>query len=408
VLPGERTFPVVTPADVSDAVSSWGRYKGKASFETFRSNLTALCKRKGAEFTAALPKKWREEKAATKQTEMSLRDIENEIYGALSEEMARPNTRDWYICETYLDHAIVKLDEDEHFSVPFTLGENGEIELAPRLEWIAVHKEWVPNEPAESAAMAMKVGARHSAKDAEYVQGIHDHAVALGASCKANPAAEKDEEKGKSAPSHAVKSLGGDKVGAYAVIYGTEDTPDLSDMKDFFTKATDFWLDKIGPTRPMIYHHAQEPATAAAPVVGAWTKAMQDDVGVWLEGELDKAHKYREAIKEMIAKGVLALSSDSAPHLVTRKKAAKGTHEVTRWPLLAASLTPTPAEPRLLPVDTIKAAYKAIGIAYPDSADAATAPASEPVKVPGQSGKSAEVQSERESILLDLLALSEA
>jgi hypothetical protein len=60
VLPdeGDGKFPVVTPADVSDAVSSWGRYKGSTTFEEFKSKLIALCKRKGPSFTAELPDSW--------------------------------------------------------------------------------------------------------------------------------------------------------------------------------------------------------------------------------------------------------------------------------------------------------------------------------------------------------------
>lgn len=57
-LSDERKFPVVIPKDVADAVSSWGRYKGKTSFETFKKNLTALAKRKGPEFVAKLPASW--------------------------------------------------------------------------------------------------------------------------------------------------------------------------------------------------------------------------------------------------------------------------------------------------------------------------------------------------------------
>lgn len=62
VFPDTRTFPVKTPGDVSDAVSSWGRYKGPHSFEDFKRKLIALCKRKGPSFVAALPKEWKEEK----------------------------------------------------------------------------------------------------------------------------------------------------------------------------------------------------------------------------------------------------------------------------------------------------------------------------------------------------------
>lgn len=62
VLQDERKFPIVTPKDVADAVSSWGRYKGPASFESFKRKLTALAKRKGDEFVARLPADWKDEK----------------------------------------------------------------------------------------------------------------------------------------------------------------------------------------------------------------------------------------------------------------------------------------------------------------------------------------------------------
>jgi 2'-5' RNA ligase len=62
VFPDSRTFPVVTPGDVSDAASSWGRYRGEHSFEEFKKRLTALAKRKGEEFVKQLPEKWKEEK----------------------------------------------------------------------------------------------------------------------------------------------------------------------------------------------------------------------------------------------------------------------------------------------------------------------------------------------------------
>jgi hypothetical protein len=58
VFGDERVFPVVEPGDVSDAVSSWGRYKGSHSFDEFKSRLVALCKRRGPEFVEELPVSW--------------------------------------------------------------------------------------------------------------------------------------------------------------------------------------------------------------------------------------------------------------------------------------------------------------------------------------------------------------
>lgn len=160
-----------------------------------------------------------------------------------------------------------------------------------------------------------------------------------------------------------VKMLADGRVAGYAVRFGDEAHPDISPMRDYFTKSTDFWLGQWDK-RPMLYHHAQDPQTADAPVVGAWVKATVDDVGVWLEGQLDQAHRYYGAITELINRGALKLSSDSAPHLVRRVRHG-GAHEVTRWPLLAASLTPTPAEPRLMPVSALKAAFTQAGLLPP-------------------------------------------
>ena len=50
-------FPVVTAGDVSDAVSSWGRYKGPHTFDEFKARLTALAKRLG--FASSLPDAWK-------------------------------------------------------------------------------------------------------------------------------------------------------------------------------------------------------------------------------------------------------------------------------------------------------------------------------------------------------------
>lgn len=191
---------------------------------------------------------------------------------------------------------------------------------------------------------------------------------------------------------HAVKFIdGADRIGGYAVRYGDDRHTDLSETSDYFTADTDYWLDKWD-RRPMLYQHgyidgdiarAQKALQLSAsqeetdtftqlvsdltelklnPVVGVWDSAKADALGIWLEGELDKSRKYRGYIKRMIEQEALAQSSDSAPHLVMRQPQANGSHKVIRWPIVASSLTPTPAEPRLLPVEAIKSAYQILGI----------------------------------------------
>jgi hypothetical protein len=55
LFPETRSFPIVTPSDVPDAISNFGRMKGKMNYPTFLRKLYNMIKRKGPEFVAALP-----------------------------------------------------------------------------------------------------------------------------------------------------------------------------------------------------------------------------------------------------------------------------------------------------------------------------------------------------------------
>lgn len=56
LFPETRSFPIVSPADVPDAISNFGRMKGTMSYDDFLKKLYNMAKRKGPEFVAALPK----------------------------------------------------------------------------------------------------------------------------------------------------------------------------------------------------------------------------------------------------------------------------------------------------------------------------------------------------------------
>ncbi|MCY3778915.1 MAG: phage major capsid protein, partial [Chloroflexi bacterium] len=56
--------------------------------------------------------------------------------------------------------------------------------------------------------------------------------------------------------------------------------------------------------------------------------------------------------------GILSWSSGSLPHL--GEVGADG--QIKRWPIVEGSLTPTPAEPRLTDVRSLKSAYKSLGL----------------------------------------------
>lgn len=56
LFPETRSFPIVSPQDIADAISNFGRMKGKMSYDAFVKKLYNMAKRKGPEFVAALPK----------------------------------------------------------------------------------------------------------------------------------------------------------------------------------------------------------------------------------------------------------------------------------------------------------------------------------------------------------------
>lgn len=77
VFSDERAFPIVTPGDVPDAVSSWGRYEGGHSFKAFKRQLTALATRRGEAFVAKLPKEWTKKRAVDAELVKGDKDCTN-------------------------------------------------------------------------------------------------------------------------------------------------------------------------------------------------------------------------------------------------------------------------------------------------------------------------------------------
>lgn len=55
LFPSTRSFPIVSPTDIPDAISNFGRMGGKMSYNAFIKKLYDMAKRKGPEFVAAIP-----------------------------------------------------------------------------------------------------------------------------------------------------------------------------------------------------------------------------------------------------------------------------------------------------------------------------------------------------------------
>lgn len=60
LFPKERSFPIVSPQDIRDAISNFGRYSGSMTYEAFIQKLYKFAQKKGAEFVKAFPKKTKE------------------------------------------------------------------------------------------------------------------------------------------------------------------------------------------------------------------------------------------------------------------------------------------------------------------------------------------------------------
>jgi hypothetical protein len=56
LFPEDRSFPIVVPKDIKDAVRNFGRSKKNISYDTFIKKLYNKAKNKGPEFVAAIPK----------------------------------------------------------------------------------------------------------------------------------------------------------------------------------------------------------------------------------------------------------------------------------------------------------------------------------------------------------------
>ena len=144
------------------------------------------------------------------------------------------------------------------------------------------------------------------------------------------------------------------RIGGYLITWGEARQPDL--QGEYFTPETDVGLDWY-EQRPVLYHHGLDGALKAA-VIGTIDTLRPDETGLWAEAQLDLRKRYVRAVQRLVDQGVLSWSSGSLPHLVEVSAAGK----IVRWPIVEGSLTPTPAQPRHSDVQTLKSAYKSLGL----------------------------------------------
>ena len=262
-----------------------------------------------------------------------------DAFCAASEPMNRPEPASpAWVEEVYPDYLIAHGDDGGFWRVPYTRTDEV-VTIAPRDEWQRVEQEYVP-------------------------KAVNDLT--------------------------AVKSLGKNRVGSYLVLWGDEARKDLSG--EFFTPQTKGLLQifKAVGRVPTFYQHGKDAKTDLT-VVGAYDVMEPDDVGLWAESQLDLAGKYREAIMALVSKKALGQSSQTLAS--ARKVAPNG--EIQQWVIAEGSLTPTPCEFRMMdrPVAELKAAYKSIGVEFPED-------------TPSDGAEEARArEAELEAIKIDLLKL---
>jgi phage head maturation protease len=147
-------------------------------------------------------------------------------------------------------------------------------------------------------------------------------------------------------PGDPVKALGSGRVAGYLVRYGSPDSHDV--QGDFFTPTTDFGLD-VSTRARVVYHHGigrdALGSTLGRKRIGTVELRAQAD-GLWAEGSLDLSVKGVDQLYADIEAGKVGWSSGSVDRLVERADIKSGVREVRQWPIIEASLSYTPVDPR--------------------------------------------------------------
>ena len=277
--------------------------------------------------------KWPERKEDNKKS-LSLMELEHKVHHAIKEKMMEvggvEDEYDMPYCPTdvFVDFAIVK-SPNGLYQIPYsfdaetydvTLGEPNKVKI-----------EYVPDD-TENDGDSESV----DAGDEKYKEMMDKKAL--------------DELL-------SVKALSDDRVGGYALIWGSESQKDLTG--EFFDAQTDELktiFSALGRL-PLLYHHGLDESIKTS-VIGIVDDIHEDSVGMWYSAQLRKSGEYDEYIKKLIAGGKLKTSSQT---FGVARKVNEETGRIERWPLVELSVTPTPAEHRLPSIEFLKSAFSDVG-----------------------------------------------
>lgn len=148
-------------------------------------------------------------------------------------------------------------------------------------------------------------------------------------------------------------------VGGLMCLFADGETKDL--QGEYFTPETKTWHETYKSV-PALFHHGLDDTIGLAPV-GKRRKAEIVDDGLWVEDWLDKSSEYWDLIEPLLEAKALYYSPGSAPHLVRKDEDGR----LLNYPVIEDTLTVTPAQHRLRPIERIKAAYKSVGLNLPEA-----------------------------------------
>jgi HK97 family phage major capsid protein len=138
----------------------------------------------------------------------------------------------------------------------------------------------------------------------------------------------------------SLKTYADGRVGGYLVLFSPDGkNKDLTG--EYFTKSTNFmWEGK--ERRIALYNHGIDKTLKKQSLGNGWSFIRVDDIGLWVEMQLDLRNEYEKAIYGLSKSQKLGLSSGTASHMIEMQKSGR----ITVWPIIEGSFTPTPAEPR--------------------------------------------------------------
>ena len=111
-----------------------------------------------------------------------------------------------WVREIYDDHLLVNW-KSETYQVNYRLDDGGNYVFTPRPEWIGGAYIFIAGAKAAQPFHRIKAGARHTGKEYETLQNIHDMVVEFGASCVGHGEIEDEASDGKSRVKHGESTI---------------------------------------------------------------------------------------------------------------------------------------------------------------------------------------------------------